>query len=411
MTTLAVRSETYPNYSLFAAVLSGAGLPIYIYAPEYYASTYGVSLTTLGLVLGGLRFLDFVQDPILGWISERLRGSKATVVSLGIALLAVSMIGLFAIAPPINPVWWFALTITGLFSAFSFLTINFYAQGIARVQGLADGHVRLAAWRETGALFGVCVAAIAPTLLMEVSDQPFGLFAWGFAALAALAALWMWREWTPAPASQDPTPIGQIIQDGLARRLLILALVNATPVAVSSTLFLFFVKHRLAADGWEGPLLVLFFLAAAVSAPVWTLLARRYGEKPVLLSAMILAVVVYGWALLLGAGDVIPFAVICVLSGATIGADLTLLPALFAKRMSHIAPNGGQGFGLWSLVSKFTLAFAAVFLLPLLESTGFDAGGSNSEGALTMLSVLYAGVPTALKLVAIALLAVTKLED
>ena len=121
MTTLAVRSETYPNYSLFAAVLSGAGLPIYMYAPEYYASTYGVSLTTLGLVLGGLRFLDFVQDPILGWISERLRGSKATVVSLGSALLAVSMIGLFAIAPPIDPVWWFALTITGLFSAFSFL--------------------------------------------------------------------------------------------------------------------------------------------------------------------------------------------------------------------------------------------------------------------------------------------------
>ena len=120
---------------------------------------------------------------------------------------------------------------------------------------------------------------------------------------------------------------------------------------------------------------------------------------------------VYSWALTLGAGEVIPFAIICVLSGATIGADLTLLPALFAKRMSYIAPNGGQGFGLWSLVSKFTLAFAAVFLLPLLESTGFDAGGSNSEGALTMLSVLYAGVPTALKLVAIALLAVTKLED
>lgn len=49
--------------------------------------------------------------------------------------------------------------------------------------------------------------------------------------------------------------------------------------------------------------------------------------------------------------------------------------------------------------------------MPLLESTGFDAGGDNPAEALTMLTVLYAGVPTALKLVAIALLMATKLED
>ncbi|MEL6958599.1 MAG: MFS transporter [Pseudomonadota bacterium] len=408
----ATAPERYPNYSLFAAVLSGAGLPIYIYAPEYYATTYGVSLTTLGFVLGGLRFFDFIQDPLLGWVSERLRKAKAVTVSGGVGLLALSMVGLFAVAPPIDPVWWFAITITGLFSAFSFLTINFYAQGIAKVSHIHDGHVRLAAWRESGALLGVCVAAVAPTLLLSVSDDGFDLFAWGFAALALLAGLWMWREWTPAPIEQDPTPIRDILADTQARRLLLLALVNATPVAVSSTLFLFFVDARLDAPGWEGPLLVLFFFAAAVSSPFWSKLAQRYGEKPVLLSAMVLAIIVYVWALTLAAGDVIPFAIICVLSGATIGADLTLLPALFAKRMSHIAPNGGQGFGLWSLVSKFTLAFAAVTLLPLLEQSGFDATAeTNPEEALRMLTVLYALVPSVLKLVAIGLLAATNLED
>lgn len=412
MTVLSMsRPQRYPAYTGFAAVLSGAGLPIYIYAPEYYASTFGVSLTTLGLVLGGLRFLDFIQDPLLGWVSERLRDAKAFVVTLGAVLLAASMVGLFAVVPPIDPVWWFAITITGLFSAFSFLTINFYAQGVARVAGSPDGHVKLAAWRETGALLGICLAAIAPTLLMDLTDRPFAAFAWGFAAATAMATAVMWREWTPAPIEQEPTPIRDIWGDTLARRLLILALVNATPVAVSSTLFLFFVKHRLDADGWEGPLLVLFFLAAALSAPFWSAAARRYGEKQVLLSAMTLAIVVYVWALFLGAGDVTAFAIICILSGATIGADLTLLPALFAKRMSIIAPNGGQGFGLWSLVSKFTLAFAAIFLLPLLESTGFVADGDNPEGALIMLTALYAGVPSLLKLVAIALLAMTELED
>jgi len=67
-------------------------------------------------------------------------------------------------------------------------------------------------------------------------------------------------------------------------------------------------------------------------------------------------------------GEVNQFAIICVVSGATIGADLTLLPAMFARRMAVISPNGGQGFGLWTLVSKFTLAFAAVILLPFRGS-------------------------------------------
>ena len=401
----------YPAYTGFAAVLSGAGLPIYIYAPKYYADTFGVSLTALGVVLFGLRLFDVVQDPVLGWVAERLQNGKAWAVAGGAAVLGAAMLGLFAIAPPINPLVWFGVTITALFSAFSFLTINFYAQGVAKVAGKTGGHVTLAAWRETGALLGICLAAAAPTMLMDVSDAPFAVFAWGFASATAVATLFMWREWTPAPIGQAPTAVRDIIADPLARRLLILALVNATPLAVSSTLFLFFVESRLGAVGWEGPLLVLFFLAAALSSPMWSALAYRFGAKPVLMAAMMMAVATFGWTLTLGTGDTIAFAIICVFSGATIGADLTLLPALFAKRMAHIAPNGGQGFGLWSLVSKFTLAFAAVLLLPILELAGFKAGRENLAAALTLLTLLYALIPILLKLVALALLAATPLED
>jgi GPH family glycoside/pentoside/hexuronide:cation symporter len=404
-------SDRLPAYSVFAAVISAAGLPIYIYAPKYYADTYGVSLTALGALLFGLRLFDVVQDPFLGWVSERMRGGKAAWVSLAAVLMAASMIGLFAISPPIAPVLWFGLTITGLFTAFSFLSINFYAQGIAKAGDDPRGHVRLAAWRESGALGGVCIAAIAPTLMMGLVATPFATFAYGFALTVAFATWAMWPEWT-GRTTAEPTQIGTILADPLARRLLFLALVNATPLAVTSTLFLYYVDSRLGAVGWEGPLLVLFFLAAALSSPLWGALAQRFGAKRTLLVAMVLAVMSFGYTLTLGTGDEIQFAFVCVLSGATIGADLTLLPAMFARRMAQISPNGGQGFGLWSLVSKFTLAFAAVILLPLLENAGFRDGGENlPASALTMLTVLYAFVPSLLKLVAIVLLAATKLED
>ncbi len=403
--------ERLPAYTGFAAVLAGAGLPIYIYAPKYYADTFGVSLTALGAVLFGLRLLDVVQDPILGWISERLGHTKKLVVTITAFILALSMIGLFAVAPPISAIWWFGLTITGLFTAFSFLSINFYAQGVSKAGDGPKGHVRLAAWRESGALLGVCIAAVIPTVLIGVVAHPFAAFAYGFAAVTLIATFFMWPEWK-GRTTTEPSQIGEIIRDGTARKLLILALVNATPLAVSSTLFLFYVESRLGAPGWEGGLLVLFFLAAAISSPIWSALAQRFGERPVLLTAMVLAVASFGYTLTLSTGDVIPFAIVCVLSGASIGADLTLLPAMFAKRMAVISPNGGQGFGLWNLVNKFTLAFAAVVLLPLLERSGFQAGGTNLPSeALTTLTVLYALVPSLLKLVAIGLLVAMKLED
>ncbi|MCE8007359.1 MFS transporter [Aestuariivita sp.] len=403
-------ADRLSSYALFAALLAAAGLPIYIHAPKFYVDEYGVSLAALGAVLFGLRLIDVVQDPLLGRLSERYRHKRSLAVGIALVIIAVAMLGLFAITPPISPLIWFAAMLTVVFSAFSFLTINFYAQGVLKAGQLSgSGHLRLARWRETGALLGVCLAAIAPVMLGAVMDRPFAGFAVGFAVVALMALMVMRDEWGAGHADASPG-FGVVLRDPLARRLLLIALLNAAPVAVSSTLFLFFVESRLQAPGMEGPLLLLFFLSAAVAAPLWGKLAELYGAKQVLLAAMVLAIVAFGFAITLQAGDVALFALICLASGAALGADLTLLPAMFATRMSQIAPSASEGFGLWSFVSKFTLAFAAAFLLPALEASGFRAGPDNPQDALALLSLLYAGVPCALKVFAIILLARTKME-
>ncbi|MBK5934658.1 GPH family glycoside/pentoside/hexuronide:cation symporter [Rhodovulum imhoffii] len=398
-----------PGYALFAAMLAAAGLPIYIHAPKFYVDEYGVGLGAMGAVLFALRLLDVVQDPALGWLSERLHARRGMAVAGAVAVLAGAMVGLFAVTAPIAPLVWFAAMLTALFSAFSFLNITFYAQGVTRAGKMgAGGHVRLAAWRETGALLGVSAASVAPVALIAMA-RPFTGFAVGFAGLAVVAALSMRDEWGRS-ATARAGALSRVLTDSVARRLLAVALVNAMPLAATSTLFLFFVESRLDAPGWEGPLLLLFFLSAAGAAPVWAWRARRSGAKPTLLAGMALSVLAFGFASLLGAGDVAAFALVCVVSGAALGADMTLLPALFASRMAQVSPGAGQGFGLWSFVSKFTLAFAAVILLPLLEAGGFTAGRENPPEALRMLSVLYAVIPCVLKLIAIGLLAATPIR-
>lgn len=402
-------------WSVFAALVASAGLPIYIHAPKFYVDSYGVGLASLGLVLFALRLVDLVQDPALGWLAERTRARRGAMVAAAAGVMAAAMVALFAVAPPVAPLLWFALTLTALFSAFSFLSICFYAQGVTRAAAMGPGgHVRLAGWREGGALIGISAAAVAPVALAGSTDAPFAAFALGFAVLAVLAVAAMRGEWAAAAALQGGG-FRDLLADAGARRLLLLAVLNAAPVAVTSTLFLYFVESRLAAPGWEGPLLLLFFLAAAVSTPVWSRLALAFGPRRVLVAGMTLAILSFAFTLTLGAGDTLAFAVICAASGAALGADMVLLPAIFARRVSERAAGGPGGeaaaFGLWSFASKFALAFAAALLLPALDGAGFVPGGANPEPVLTTLTLLYAALPCALKCLALALLLASPMPE
>ncbi len=403
------------GYALFAGMLACAGLPIYIHAPKFYVDAYGVGLASLGAVLFGLRLIDVVQDPALGWLSSALGRRRGLAVAGGGAVMALAMLGLFAVPPPVAPLLWFALTLALLFSGFSFLTITFYAAGVEKARALGPGgHVRVAAWREAGALAGICAASVAPAALAAGTAAPFAAFALGFAALAVLALWSMRSEWSGGAAPAAGASLAgfrTVLADREARRLLLVALLNAAPVAVTSTLFLFFVESRLAAPGWEGPLLLLFFVAAAASVPLWGRAAARFGTRRALLAGMALSIAAFAFATLLGPGDTPAFALICLASGAALGADMTLLVALFAARLARIVPEAGIAFGLWNFVSKFTLAIAAATLLPLLGAAGFVPGGDSPAAALMLLSLLYAALPCALKLIALGLLATTHLSE
>ena len=280
--TGARRAPRLMGYALFAGMLAAAGLPVYIHAPKVYADTHGVSLAALGTVLFALRLIDVVQDPALGWLAGRIARWRGVAVTVGAAAIAGGMVGLFAVTPPVAPLVWFALMLTLVFSAFSFLTICMYSEGVSAADRLEGaGHLRLARWRETGALLGICAAATAPALL-----GGYGGFAIAFAALALVAWLAMADQWQGG-GDTEQTGFVTVLRDRRARQLLLVALVNAAPVAITSTLFLFFVESRLAAPGWEGPYLVLFFLSAACAAPGWGALAERFGAKRMLLVAMV----------------------------------------------------------------------------------------------------------------------------
>ena len=394
------------RFSSLAFVIGMAGLPVYIHAPKYFVDVYGISLVTMGVIIFFLRLVDVFQDPILGIIASKTTRFGALPIALSVVAMCVGMIMLFAIQSPVSPSLWFSISLFLVFSGFSFAYIRSYAQGLINLG--AKDQIRLARWREVGTTLGICVAAILPTTLLLVSADGYPLFAIFFCLIAILALMHVWSQFPVSNSIQDSqnslSSLLSATRNLQIRNLLFLALVNSSPVALSSTLFLFFVESRLNAPDWAGIFLILFFLAAAIATPLWTKLADVHGVFKILKISMLLSIISFFGATFLAEGDGLIFSAICLLSGATVGADLALLPVLFARQIenSNIIPD--LGFSLWNFVSKATLAFAAVIALPLLELVGFNSNGPNSENALLALTFGYAVLPCILKCISIFLL-------
>lgn len=388
----------YPRVSLYALMLAAAGIPLYIHLPRFAAVNLGIGLGVIGAVLLVIRLVDLVQDPLIGWAIDRWPGGQLAFAAMAALGLAVGFPLLFSLPQGASVPELVAILIL-LFSAYSLGTILLYGRSATLAKRTDPKELMtLAAFREGGQLIGVVIAASAPALLVAFGAQSqgypaFGAFLGLLSILTLVVTVPIWRRTPITGTGLSFSGLGQA--GGL--RLLALALVNSLPVAITSTLFLFFVEDRLQLPGKAGPLLILFFLSAGASVPLWAKLSNRIGPKQTLIIAMPLSIAGFIGAATLSAGNLTGFAVICLASGAALGADMVVLPAMFSVVLTRAGLNASAAFGIWSFAGKLGLALAAFFTLPLLERSGFTPGQTNSAQALDTLNLAYAVLPCILK--------------
>lgn len=395
----------YPRVSLYALMLAAAGIPLYIHLPRFASMNLGIGLGTVGAVLLVIRLVDLVQDPLIGWAIDRWPRAQSSFALAAAAGLAVGFPLFFSLKAGPSVVAQTIAILVLLFSSYSLGMILLYARSATLAATPTPRTLMtMAAFREGGMLAGVLIASIMPTILVALGASAQGYPAFGLflGALAVACAALSFPIWKRKPIPGQPLSLTGLSQSG-AMRLLVLALVNSLPVAITSTLFLFFVEDRLQLPGNAGPLLILFFLSAGLSLPLWTRLSHRVGPKLILLIAMPLAILGFVGAAFLAPGNLTGFAIVCIASGAALGADMVILPAMFSVALNRAGLEPSLAFGIWSFAGKLGLALAAFLVLPLLERSGFTPGGSNSADALTTLNISYAVIPCILKLGAMAL--------
>ena len=396
------------RYGLLGLPLAFVALPLYVQLPNHYAREFGVPIAALGAVLLGARLFDAVLDPWIGVLADRLyaRSAQAVLAAGGVAAVFLLLGFSLLLFPPVRGVAallaWAAFALLVTYAAYSMLSVTHQSWG-AMLGGDEAGRGRIVAWREGLGLVGVLLASLLPTLA--------GWPATAAVLAAALAAgCWAWsvaRRPRPQSVSVERAAWNMPFRHARFRALLAVFLLNGIATAVPATLVLFFVQDRLQAPPTQEALfLACYFVSAAVSVPLWLRVVARIGLARSWLAGMGLAVAVFVWAGLLGAGDAPAFFVVCALSGFALGADLALPGAILAGVIADAGQRGrgeGRFFGWWNFATKLNLALAAGVALPLLALAGYAPGARTPE-ALHALTLAYCVLPCALKLAAASLL-------
>jgi len=415
------RKHNRPDLFLYGALalpLAFAGLPVYLHAPDFYATTYGLSLAALGAVLLGLRVVDAVQDPLIGAFSDAFAHRRKSILLAGAFLLLAGFAGLFN--PPVlsGTVYlaWFAVNVFVCTTGFSIMSINYQALGALWPASSPD-RTRITGTREALGLVGILAASVLPSVLRNRYDAAaaFRVVTLVLAVLLVVGGLLFLRWYArhsgmaaKAPGGTAPSvataPGGfrDLLRDGWARRFYGIYFISNFASAIPAVLVLFYIRDRLAAETWTGLFLLVYFLSGAVSMPVWQRVARRVGSARAWGISMVVAVITFVWAFSLGAGDIVPFVIVCVLSGAALGADLSLPPALLADRIDHVEDQAiaSRYFSGAAFFAKASFALATGLTLPMLDALGYVPGQPAVAEIGIYLSGVYALVPCAIKITA-----------
>lgn len=395
-------------YGALGLPLAMVALPVYVHVPRLYAEATGMSLSLLGVLLLLSRLADAGIDPLLGAWSDRTARRQRLILP-ALPLLAIGMLALLH-PPAVGAPLWLMLSLLLTYFAFSLASVAYQAWG-AELGRDSGERTQLAASREGFGLLGVVLAAALPGLLSSDPADGLSRLSWFFVPLLFLLGMLTVHG---APSTAPHPPAGEkrqgepwrVLSDRRFRLLLSVFVVNGIAAALPATLVLFFVADVLHAETWGGAFLALYFVSGVLFLPVWVWLSRRCGRVPAWVASMGVAIAAFSWAWTLGAGDVSAFFVICLLSGAALGADLTLPAALLAdiaesrQQGASRSAQAGTYFGWWNLVAKLNLALAAGLSLPLLEVVGYRPGDSQT---VLGLSALYGLLPLAFKLIAAAL--------
>lgn len=401
-------------YSAIAVPGAMFAYPIAVWLPAFYAGELGISLAAIASMLFIARMTDIVTDPVVGYISDHLKGPwgrRKPIIALGVPVLLLGIVMLLMpgyIWGGVPGAWyllvWYMVMYLGV-------TLVFLPYGAWGAELSSDYHERsrIMGIREFFTMGGLILAAAIPAIVQGTGRvnpsevlAVMALAVVGITPLVAVLALWRVRENPNVGSQKIPLMEGLrlVARNGPMVRILLIHIIVMAGEAFRNALSLFFMRDVIGIQA-IGPLYLIYFIAGLVAIPFWLWLGRRIGKHKgfaVCLGAVgVISILTY----FLSPGDFLAFKILFYLKGSCFGG-LMFLPASMLADVVDVdtARSGGKRAGTFFAISgmcgKLATAFGTSLPLYIIAWFNFDASGAegvNSTQTLQWLDFNYAIMP------------------
>ena len=425
--------------AIFAALaipLAGAGLPLAVYLPPYYAQDLGLGLGLVGAIFMISRLGDAVVDPLVGAWSDRTRGRfgrRKPWIAAGAPLFAAATLAIFA--PGLLGVKpgavWLSVWLAVFYAGWTMIQIpvsawagELAAQYHERSRVQTFFHVTTAA--------GLLLVLILPAALDQIGVRA-GIAAnpelkvavmGGFILItfvpAVLATLLLVKEPPIPPRAPRATPLWQDIAAAMREPLLRKVLASDFAVTlgqlIRSSLIVFFVSAYMRRPDLAAVMFLLQFAFGVCAGPIWLQIGYRLGKHRTAVAGELVQVVI-NLGLLLVVPESLPLLfALTIAQGLAQGSGNLMLRSMVSdiadkQRLDTGVDRTGLLFSIFSLTGKAATAVAVGVALPLIGYLGFKPGAANSAEALLGLKLVFALGPALAHLVSAALIARFGLDE
>jgi len=422
MTTDQLKLRELVAYALPAIPTAALALPLTVYVAPFYAVQVGLGTGLVGLLFFAVRLVDIAFDPMIGLAGDRTETpwGRRRPWLVGIVPPMLAVLYAFFNPPPHAGALYLTLCLIAVYLGFSVLTISHMAWG-AELSGAYHERSRIAGARQIAFIGGMLLVLLLPAIL----EVRFGagarekVAAMGWFIMAALPlAIGLAVTLAGEPRHAPPGDFGARAAWEWLRRSRVLRAVLAADLAIglatsiTAALYIFLVEGTFALKQ-SSTLLLCYFVAGLVGAPVWTRLSYSFGKHRTLAAAALFGAATLPLFLLIprdGTGGRLAF-LLTIVFGLSYGAGPVLLHAIMGDVVDEgtIETGGrraGAAFALLTLTNKLGYALSVGIAYPLLDLMGYSGarGANNSTEALTGILIVFVALPMALLLATAVLL-------
>ena len=388
-----------------------------MFIPTYYGIDLKLGLGLVGVLLAAGRVFDFITDPLIGFLSDKINsrfGVRKPLVCLGLSLFCLATFLLFLPPQNVSPIYFF-ISACLYFLSFTLCDIPVSAIGL-EVSVHTDERTRLALSRALFFILGGMIGASIPLIWKQNLETSFSIAVLTIFITAIITGI-IFLCFSPTSARQNNDishksilkTFPNLLANIHIRRILILFFLLMLASSLASSLSLLYVSFILKAPKALG----LFWLASGVGIlcglPLWYFVSLKIGKIECWRRAILLTVLFGLPLIILGEGDNYFMIGISFALGVCGACDLLIPVSMLAD---HVGENDSREAGsitaLKNSVSKLSIIGPMLMAFPLLGYIGISretAKIAQVSADLTqfqsiILIGLYAGLPLTLRLTA-----------